>query len=81
LAQVYAIDTRNHGESPHTELHSYPLISTDIKLFMQTQNMMKASVLGHSMGGRAAIYFALENPDLVEKLIIVDISPVGRIGN
>lgn len=77
---MLAIDARNHGESEHTDEHNYELMAEDIKKFMNDQNISKSIVLGHSMGGRAMIYFALKYPELVEKLIVVDISPVGRIG-
>lgn len=78
--QVFAIDARNHGESPHTEDHSYELMAEDIKDFIERNQLGKTSLLGHSMGGRGMLYVALKYPHLVEKLIVVDISPVGRIG-
>lgn len=78
--KIISIDARNHGESPHTSDHSYHLMSEDIAKFLKDRNIEKASVLGHSMGGRAMMYFALNYPQLVERLIVVDISPVSPIG-
>jgi abhydrolase domain-containing protein 11 len=55
-------------------------MAEDVNKFVFDQRMNKCSLLGHSMGGRTAMLFALKYPELVEKLIIVDISPVGKIG-
>lgn len=80
LRKIISIDARNHGESPHTSEHSYHLMSEDIAKFLNDRKIEKASVLGHSMGGRAMMYFTLNYPHLVERLIVVDISPVSPIG-
>lgn len=78
---IFTIDSRNHGDSPHTDDHSYMLMANDIKKFMEDMNMKKKSaILGHSMGGRSMMLFALHFPHLVDKLIVVDISPLGKIG-
>ncbi|KAK9874452.1 hypothetical protein WA026_002791 [Henosepilachna vigintioctopunctata] len=74
--KIIAIDARNHGDSPHTLHHSYELLALDLKNFMDEVGIKKASFLGHSMGGRATMLFALQYPELVEKLIVVDISPI-----
>jgi pimeloyl-ACP methyl ester carboxylesterase len=55
-------------------------MAEDIKKFLDDRGITKASVLGHSMGGRAMMYFCLKNPQLVERLVVVDISPVSPIG-
>ncbi|CAO1352826.1 unnamed protein product [Diamesa hyperborea] len=78
--KIISIDARNHGDSPHSSLHSYPAMSDDIARFLSDNQIEKASILGHSMGGRAIMYFALNYPHLVEKAIVVDISPVSPIG-
>lgn len=79
--RIFAIDARNHGDSAHTEEHSYTLMAEDIRDFIEDdQNLIKSSLLGHSMGGRAVMYLALKYPHLVNKLVVVDISPIGRIG-
>lgn len=77
---IISIDARNHGDSPHTDEHSYQAMSDDIAKFLEDRQIEKATILGHSMGGRAMMYFALQQPQLVEKLIVVDISPVSPIG-
>lgn len=73
--KVVTLDARNHGDSPHTKEFSYDLMVKDLKLFMDEMNIKEASLLGHSIGGRAMMAFALTNPDKVKDLIIVDISP------
>lgn len=78
--KIFSVDARNHGDSPHTDEHSYQTMSEDIAKFLSDRQIAKASVLGHSMGGRAMMYFALQHPHLVEKLVVVDISPVSPIG-
>lgn len=78
---VYAFDLRNHGESPHVDGHRSDLneMSKDIEYFMDMANLKKASLLGHSLGGRVASQFALNQPAKVDKLILVDISPLSRL--
>jgi pimeloyl-ACP methyl ester carboxylesterase len=73
--KTYIIDQRNHGKSPHSDDFNYELLSADIAEFYKQQNITKAHIIGHSMGGKAAMKFTLENQDLVEKLIVVDIAP------
>ncbi|RZF39804.1 hypothetical protein LSTR_LSTR000452 [Laodelphax striatellus] len=75
--KVFTVDARNHGDSPHTPDHSYPFLAEDLKEFLHDKNIDKAVLIGHSMGGRAVMYFTLTNPHLVERLIVCDISPVG----
>ncbi|KAF6216819.1 hypothetical protein GE061_001169 [Apolygus lucorum] len=74
--KVIALDARNHGDSPHTEEFSYDLIAKDVIYLMDQRNFNKACLIGHSMGGRAMMRVALSYPDRVEKLIVVDISPI-----
>ncbi|MBC8047997.1 MAG: alpha/beta fold hydrolase, partial [Fimbriimonadaceae bacterium] len=69
---VYLIDQRNHGKSPHTPEHSYKLMSADLFEFFTHQNISSAKIIGHSMGGKTAMQFALDHPSLIQKLIIVD---------
>lgn len=73
--QVYILDQRNHGRSPHTDAMSYELMRDDLYEFFQQNNIKSAIVIGHSMGGKVAMLFALDYPELVEKLIVVDIAP------
>lgn len=75
IAKVYIVDARNHGRSPHYPEHTYALMAEDLKTFMDEQGLAKASLLGHSMGGKTAMEFANRYPQMIEKLIIADISP------
>ena len=72
---VFIVDQRNHGRSPHVEEHTYAGMADDLLQFMQDQFIQKAHILGHSMGGKTAMHFALNHPDQVDKLIVVDIAP------
>ncbi|MCW0484357.1 alpha/beta fold hydrolase [Gaoshiqia sediminis] len=72
---VYLIDQRNHGRSPNAPAHSYELMKEDLAEFFERQQIEKAIVIGHSMGGKTAMYFAADYPEKVEKLIVVDIAP------
>lgn len=72
---VFALDQRNHGRSPHTEEHNYHLMAEDLKQFMEEHWMFNAAVIGHSMGGKTAMQFALDYPGMVKKLVVVDIAP------
>ena len=73
--RIYILDQRNHGKSPHTDEMNYDLLSNDLFEFFEQNNIDKAHVVGHSMGGKAAMQFALMYPRLVEKLVVVDIAP------
>ncbi len=77
---VFAIDQRNHGRSPHADEHDYPTLAADLKQFMESQWIFNASVIGHSMGGKTAMQFALDYPDMVKKLVVVDIAPKAYVG-
>lgn len=58
--QVIAVDARNHGESPHTEEHRYEDMIEDLVKLLKKNNINKAALLGHSMGGRVMMYFCLK---------------------
>ena len=73
---VFIIDQRNHGKSPHSDSFSYPILSNDLLEFCEQNHLYSTHVLGHSMGGKVAMQFALDNPDMVNKLIVADIAPV-----
>ena len=73
--RVFAVDQRNHGRSPHSELFTYDAMREDLRQFTVDRGLPRASLLGHSMGGKTAMEFALAYPDKVEKLIVVDIAP------
>ncbi len=74
--QVISIDLRNHGRSPHDSEMSYAVMAQDLVELMDSLNIERARVLGHSMGGKAAMQLALTHPERVEQLIVVDIAPV-----
>lgn len=58
--KVLAVDARNHGESPHSECHSYDNLVVDVRQFIDKMNLKSVNLLGHSMGGRTAMLFALK---------------------
>ncbi len=72
---VYLVDQRNHGQSPHNSQMDYASMAQDINEFMDHHNLKPASVMGHSMGGKTAMTFALLHPERVDKLLILDIAP------
>jgi len=74
--EVYVVDQRNHGESPKDDVHDYASMRDDLRDFMDDQNIEKATLLGHSMGGKTVMYFAMTWPERVESLVVVDIAPV-----
>ncbi|MGC9374886.1 MAG: alpha/beta fold hydrolase [Bacteroidales bacterium] len=74
--EVYLVDQRNHGKSPHSPQHNYHLLKEDLLEFMDKQSIDKAIILGHSMGGKTAIFFAVDYPERVNNLIVADISPI-----
>ncbi|HLO58670.1 MAG TPA: alpha/beta fold hydrolase [Bacteroidales bacterium] len=74
---VYLPDQRNHGNSPHDPVHTYDAMAGDLFEFMQKHTSGPAIIIGHSMGGKTALQFGLKHPELVAKMIIVDISPLG----
>ena len=73
---VYVLDMRNHGESPHVPEMDYPEMSADIELFLHTHNIEAAHFIGHSMGGKTVMWFALHHAARINRQVIVDISPV-----
>ncbi len=72
---VWVVDQRNHGQSPHSEVFDYTVLSKDILEFIQEHQLENPIILGHSMGGKAAMNFALAHPDMLDRLIVVDIAP------
>ncbi|WP_152285605.1 alpha/beta fold hydrolase [Flavicella marina] len=73
--QVHMIDQRNHGRSFHSDDFDYELLVEDLLHYMEFHSLEKAIILGHSMGGKTAMLFAVNYPEKVEKLIIADIAP------
>ncbi|CAG9559024.1 unnamed protein product [Danaus chrysippus] len=73
---VIAVDMRNHGESPHTDSHTYPELASDVLELINKLSISRTDIIGHSMGGRTGMVVALTKPDIVNSLIVVDISPI-----
>ncbi len=73
--EVICVDMRNHGESPWAAEHSYPALAADLAAVI-TDAGGPVDVLGHSMGGKAAMMLALTRPDLVARMLVADIAPV-----
>ena len=73
--QVYALDARNHGRSPHAPEMDYPVMLADLIDWMDAQGMARAVLVGHSMGGKTAMLLAGRQPERVERLVVVDIAP------
>jgi len=71
---VYCLDLRNHGPSQH-QLMSYVDMAKDLQEFLDLQGVEKATVIGHSMGGKVAMQFALQNPHRISRLVVVDVAP------
>lgn len=72
---VHLIDLRNHGKSFHSTEMSHDDLAHDISHYMDFHHIEKANLLGHSLGGKAVMQFAIKYPIKVQKLIVVDISP------
>lgn len=72
---VFIPDLRNHGHSPHTSTHTYQNMVDDLFHFFNDHHLKKATILGHSMGGKLAMMFAAEYPELIADLIVADIAP------
>ena len=74
--EVHCLDLRNHGRSFHDDAMNYTVMAQDIATYMDTQNIEKAIIIGHSMGGKVAMMLALNYPERVNQLIVLDIAPV-----
>jgi pimeloyl-ACP methyl ester carboxylesterase len=74
--RVYAVDLRNHGNSPWTDDMDYGAMAADLAAFLDDRGLDGASLIGHSLGGKTAMTLALEAPERVERLVVVDIAPV-----
>ncbi len=74
--QVWTLDARNHGDSPHADSMSYQQMAEDVVRFFDGNELENVILLGHSMGGKTAMQLALRFPDRIAALIVVDIAPV-----
>lgn len=73
--EVFIVDQRNHGHSPHSEVFNYRLMMEDLLEFMDFHELGQAHLLGHSMGGKTVMKVAQNHPEYVDKLVVVDIAP------
>jgi esterase len=73
--QVHALDLRNHGRSFHSDEFTYEAMATDIFDYCETNNLNQIDIIGHSMGGKVAMLFAVTYPEKVAKLVVADIAP------
>lgn len=72
---VYLVDLRNHGNSPHSDVMNYDVMAEDIRNLAVAEGVQKFHLMGHSMGGKAAMNFASRFPNFLDKLVVVDIGP------
>jgi pimeloyl-ACP methyl ester carboxylesterase len=73
--KVFAIDQRNHGLSPHSNIWDYQSMAQDLKEFLDTHQLENVILLGHSMGGKTVLFFEELYPSIADKLVIADIAP------
>lgn len=78
---VFLVDLRDHGRSPHTEAISYPLMAADVHAMIEQQGLQRVVLVGHSMGGKTAMAFAQRWPALLQKLVVIDIGPRAHANN
>lgn len=74
-SDVYLLDLRNHGNSPHSSEHSLASMVDDLDAWIRKNQIVKPVLLGHSMGGLVSMGFALRNPEIPSLLLIQDIVP------
>jgi esterase len=73
--KIYIPDQRNHGQSPNHNHHTYEDLRNDLAEFIHEHSIIKPVLIGHSMGGKTAMFFASKYPELIRALIVIDISP------
>ena len=73
--KVHLIDLRNHGRSPHSTEFNYDVMCEDLIEYIEDYNIKKPIVIGHSLGGKVAMKLAFTHTELLEKLLVADISP------
>ena len=72
---VHTVDLRNHGLSPHDPVHSYAAMTDDVVELIREKTGHPVTLIGHSMGGKVAMNVAIRHPELVQRLMVVDIIP------
>lgn len=73
--EIHLLDQRNHGRSFHSDEFSYEIMAEDLKRYCEEHSLQSIILLGHSMGGKVAMQFAVTYPEMVSKLIVADIGP------
>lgn len=73
---VYAVDLRNHGDSPHDPHHDYMAMAEDVAGFIDEHELTDTTLIGHSMGAKAAMTLALRSPDIIHDIVSVDNAPL-----
>lgn len=73
--EVFIVDARNHGQSPHSDEFNYEVMANDLYEFILQNNIVHPIILGHSMGGKTVLQFAMNYPNQLSKLIVADITP------
>jgi pimeloyl-ACP methyl ester carboxylesterase len=73
--QVITADLRNHGLSPHDDVHDYPSMAADVAELIADLNLHQPVVIGHSMGGKMTLSLINSFPHLVSKAVVIDIAP------
>lgn len=73
--EVFAVDLRNHGRSPHSDTFDYPAMVDDVLEFIERHGLEEPDLLGHSLGGKVAMQLALAHPAHVGRLVVVDMAP------
>ncbi len=73
--EVHLVDQRNHGRSFHSDDFNYEILVEDLKVYLDDKSLTDIVLLGHSMGGKTAMQFAVTYPEMIDKLLVADISP------
>ncbi len=73
--EVHLLDLRNHGRSFHSTIFDYQAMAQDVLAYCLSKQLSQICLIGHSMGGKVAQFLAIENPDFIKKLVVVDIAP------
>jgi esterase len=75
--QVFLVDQRNHGKSEHVNEHTYEAMSDDLLSFFEEHDLTNVLLVGHSMGGKTAMQFAVNHTEKLDRVVVVDIGPQG----
>jgi len=74
--RVLMVDLRNHGQSPHTSTMTQAQMAEDVRTLLERLDIARADIVGHSLGGKVAMQLAMNHPECVRRLVVVDIAPV-----